>query len=386
MSPSPSSPDTSFAGLFFVGTLARAMLISVLPLQALDLLGDAQKVSVLYFFVSVAGIVATLVVPAIVRAIGCYRGFLLSATVMALSAWLLWTANLWTFMLGMFCHVFAIAAMEVTLSLYIMQRIVRGDLTRFEPLRMMFTVIALAIGPWLGVYLESRVAHWIPYAMTAAATLATVVYFRGLGLHQTAFPTSLQKATHPLRYMGRFFRQPRLRLAWGLILGRSAWWTMFVIYTPIYAQYAGLGELVGAAVVSIGSAWTLSVPFWGWLGRRIGLRRLLFMGFISTGVMSLFVFAFATDPWVATVLLVFAALGATILDGAGNVLFFRAVRPLQRSEMAGVFLTYRDSAQLVAPGLFAVLLKVFAIPVVFASAAVWMFLGAYYSRYVPRRM
>ncbi|MDH3689653.1 MAG: MFS transporter [Gammaproteobacteria bacterium] len=387
MGPSLSFGYASFAGLFFVGTLARAMLISVLPLQALALLGDAQKVSVLYFSVSVGGILASLLVPAIVRAIGCYQAFLLSMMVMALSALLLWAGNnVWLFIIGMFCHVFAIASMEISLSLYIMRQIARGNLTRFEPLRIMFTVLALAIGPWLGVYLESRVAHWIPYAITVVSTVATVIYFRLLGLHKIAIGTSLAKTVNPLRYMGRYFRQPRLRLAWGLILGRAAWWTMFVIYTPIYAQRAGLGELVGAAVVSIGTAWTLTVPFWGWVGRQISLRRLLMIGFFITGVMSLFVFAFASNPWAASTLLIFAALGATILDGGGNVLFFRAVRPLDRSEMTGVFLTYRDSAQLAAPGLFAILLKFFALPIVFASSAAGMFVCAYYSRYVPRRM
>ncbi|MDH3715579.1 MAG: MFS transporter [Gammaproteobacteria bacterium] len=160
----------------------------------------------------------------------------------------------------------------------------------------------------------------------------------------------------------------------------------FIIYTPIYAEQAGFGDLAGAAVVSIGSAWTLSAPLWGWVARRYSTPRLLAYGFSVTSALSLAVFALAGYPWVALALLVLAALGSTILDGAGNVLFLRAVRSLERAEMSGVFVTYRDAANLAAPGAFAVLLKFFALPVVFAGAASWMLLGALYSRYVPRRM
>ena len=75
-----------------------------------------------------------------------------------------------------------------------------------------------------------------------------------------------------------------------------------------------------------------------------------------------------------------------MLDGAGNVLFLRAVRTFERSEMAAVFATYRDGGQLATPGLFAVLLKFFALPVVFAGASVWMLAAAWFSRYVPKSM
>ena len=102
--------------------------------------------------------------------------------------------------------------------------------------------------------------------------------------------------------------------------------------------------------------------------------------------MSLMVFVFSGTPQVAIVLLVFAALGATMLDGSGHVLFLRAVHPLERSEMTGVFQTYRDVANLAVPGFFAILLKFFALPVIFIGAAGWMMVGTLFSRYIPKRM
>ncbi len=122
------------------------------------------------------------------------------------------------------------------------------------------------------------------------------------------------------------------------------------------------------------------------MGRRYVVRNLLQLGFFSTGVLSTLVYLYAGFPAVASVLLVVSALGATMLDGIGNVLFYRAVRARERSEMTTVFVTYRDLGQLVTPGLYSVLLAFLTLPVVFSSAAMWMFVAGYFCRFIPKRM
>jgi hypothetical protein len=62
------------------------------------------------------------------------------------------------------------------------------------------------------------------------------------------------------------------------------------------------------------------------------------------------------------------------------------MRAAERSEMTTVFVTYRDTGQLLTPGLYAVLLSYFALPVVFATAAMWMLVAAGFCRYIPRRL
>ena len=84
--------------------------------------------------------------------------------------------------------------------------------------------------------------------------------------------------------------------------------------------------------------------------RRIGNYRSFLLSctamFLSACLLILLVFYFVDLPWVASALMVFAALGTTMLDGAGNVLFYRAVRGRERAEMTAVFATYRDVGQL----------------------------------------
>ena len=264
--------------------------------------------------------------PQIIRRTGPYPAYLLSCAAMVLSAVLMATGQLWTYSAGLFCHVFAVAAAEVVLSLYVLGRVPRQQMTSFEPWRVFSLVLALTVGPFLGVYFKERVMHELPYILCAVFMLASIGWFRALDLHNSKLPVSKTSGGNPFRFLQRFLQQPRLRLAYGLVLARSCWWTMFIIYAPIYAEQSGLGELTGAAIVSIGTAWTFSVPLWGWVARRYGVRRLMMLGFGISSMLTLIVYLVIGSPSVASVLLIVSAFGATMLDGVGNVLFFRAVR------------------------------------------------------------
>ncbi len=174
------SPQTSFAAYFFIQNLPRGMLLSVIPLQAYALMGNAQDTSVLLFAVSVGGIVAALTLPLLIRRIGLYPAYLFSCAMMILSACLMMLEQLWLFSAGLFCHVFAIAAAEVTLSMYVMGRIARAQMTSFEPLRVFFNVTALTLGPFLGVYLESQVLHQLPFICSVVFMHVAVIWLRRL--------------------------------------------------------------------------------------------------------------------------------------------------------------------------------------------------------------
>jgi hypothetical protein len=91
-------------------------------------------------------------------------------------------------------------------------------------------------------------------------------------------------------------------------------------------------------------------------------------------------------PWVGAVMLVMAGFGAEMIDGAGNLLFLRAVHPYERSEMTTVFVSYRDVAQLGAPAASAALLSLFALPSVFVAAGIMMIGSARLTRHIPRRL
>jgi hypothetical protein len=74
------------------------------------------------------------------------------------------------------------------------------------------------------------------------------------------------------------------------------------------------------------------VPLCGWVGRRCGLRRLLVAGYGTAGVMTIATAVAFHRPSVGAGMLVLAGFGAELIDGAGNLLFLRAVHPYERSE------------------------------------------------------
>ena len=91
----PGGP--AFIVLFALEAFARATLSALIPLQAYHLLGNAQKVSVLYFSVSVVALAASLFVPWIVRRLRRRWTLLLGASCLVISPVLFSIYNLQTF-------------------------------------------------------------------------------------------------------------------------------------------------------------------------------------------------------------------------------------------------------------------------------------------------
>jgi len=284
-------------------------------------------------------------------------------------------------------HIFGAACIEITLNLYVLDHVARRDINRFEPRRAFFAAGAWALGPWLGVTLKAHVGVEATFGLAGAAALALLACFWFLRVTDNpALPRGRGAPPNPLRYLPRFFTQPRLRLAWLLAVGRAGWWGMFFIYAPIYAVTSGLGEEIGGAIVSIGLAALFLVPLWARLGRRFGLRRLLIAGYAATGLATMVAAPAAAWPWLGAAMLVMAAIGASVLDGAGNTPFLRSVRPLERPEMTTVYGSFRHAAQLGPPGVFAVLLRVFALPSVFIAGGGFLVALAWFARYIPKKM
>ena len=372
-----------FLGLFIVPGVAQSILLTVVPLEALRLLGTARPVTLLYIAAGLAAVIGRLCIPLLVQSTQRRFVFNLGASLLILSAALLATSSTATFACGLALSSFSFACLEVTSNLYLLDHIPRHALRHFEPARIFACAGPWTFGPWFGVFLQLHVTDVAPFAVAAIAAMLLLVLFRWMRLTERTPPS--HKPPNPLRYLPRFFSQPRLRLAWGLAGARSAWWSTFYVYTPIFAVTSGLTAEAGGAIASIGTGWIFMVPLWGWVGRRYGLRRLLAVGYATAGLMTVAAAASFHLPWIGAVTLVLAGFGAEMIDGAGNLLFLRAVHPYERSEMTTVFVSYRDVAQLGPPVVSAVLLSLFALPSVFAAAGIMMIGAAMLTRHIPRR-
>ena len=379
----------AFVVLFTCDAFARAVLISLVPLEVYEQLGAAQRVSVAYFLIGILGLAANLTVPLILHRIRRRWVLTIGAVAQVASVLLFAFGTKGSMVAGLAVQVVAMAMLDVVINLYLLDHIPRRGLNHFEPRRLLFAGSAFALGPWVGVYLHRNVAMNLTYVVAALATLTLLTYFWTLRL---ADNPSLQAAVapppSPLRFVARFISQPRLVLSWVLALGRNGWWVMNFIYTPIYVTSAGYSPEIGGALVSLGLAPMLLVRMWGRVGQAIGIRNLLCLGYGLTGIASLAAAAAAAagEPLLCMALICLAAFAATIIDGAGNVPFLRAVHHYERAAMTAVFMTFRQVGSLVIPGVLAVVLWVLPLWAVFAVGGLLTLGMAGLSRYLPRRL
>ena len=378
----------AFVVLFTCDAFASSILISLVPLQAYALLGAAQLVSVVYFLVAFVGLAASLTVPVVLHRVRRRWVLTIGAAAQVSSALLFALGTKASLVAGLALQMLAMAMLDVVINLYLLDHIPRRGLNHFEPRRLLFAGSAFAAGPWIGVYLHRNVAENLTYLVAALATLTLLTFFWTLRL---ADNPSLQAATapppSPLRFVQRFV----VAAAPGPVLGAGARPQRLVgDVLHLHADLCGecrlsprgrrrarvAGPGADAAGARVGAdrpehrhpqsadhrLWShrLGQPRRRRRGRR---RRSLCM-----------------------TLLCFAAFSATVIDGAGNVPFLRAVHPYERAAMTSVFMTFRHVGSLVVPGVLAVVLWLLPLPFVFVVGGLMTLAMAALSRYLPRRL
>ena len=383
-----SRPTTSsFFVLFTLEPLYRSIIVTVVPLMALERFGSAQAVSIFFFVLGMFGISMSLAVPWLVRRLS-RRGTFWIGVVTGITSMLLFVhGGLWSFYIGMALHLFAASCVDVTLNLYWMEHVRRQDFGRVEPVRMFFLAFSWSIGPFLGVYLRNTIDPAAPFLIGAVVVLLLGAYFFYLGLSDNSTHGSKHVAvTNPFRYLPRFFSQPRMILVYLLSAMRSGWWTMYFIYVPIFCVTMGLGETMGGALVSLAVSFVMAAPLLRGTIKRYGIRRVLLVGYSGAGIVTVGIGACMDRSYLAVVLILMAALFAMLCDSVGNTLFYRAVRSWERSAMATVFMSYRPISSLAFPGVYSGVLAIFPLPAVFIFTGVGMLATSLVTRFIPARM
>jgi hypothetical protein len=139
---------------------------------------------------------------------------------------------------------------SICIILFIVETVPKADLVRSESLRLFASSLAWAGGPVVGVMLYARYGIVAPAALAASVHLCLAYYFRKVGFAGTA-GDGTPPPVSPIELVRRFMSQRQLRLAWLIVFGRSAWWSMFFTYPALYLADHGLatawaGWLTGA--------------------------------------------------------------------------------------------------------------------------------------------
>lgn len=374
----------TLAALNGVHCFGLALPITVMPLEALDLLGDVQRVSLLFLAVGLVGLAGAFTVPMLVELLGRRRATMAGTLCIVGAAPLLAGGTADLFAAGAALYTYGYFCVDVAVSVAIMDRVPRQAFTRFEPLRMACIGAGFTAGPWLGVTLAETGGLGLPVAAMAACALGVCAYGLARGFVADRPGLGVARA-NPLRYVPRFSRQPRLRLGWFMSAARSAWWNVFFVYGPIYCVENGFSDRTAGLVVSLGTVAVMFSPLWGRLFAPVGLRGLLATGFVATGLVTMLLPLAGAAPVVVIVLLLVATVTASWIDAGGNALFLRAVHAHERAEMASVHATFRDAGRLAPLGTFTLVLLVFPLEAVFVVTGAATLAVAYWTRHIPRR-
>jgi MFS family permease len=379
----------TFATLYALESFTRASIASVVPIQAYELLQNKQGVSLLYTLVALIGLSATLFMPMLISRFSRRWIYTTGAGLLALGSLLFMTHSLAGQMLGMLARVMGASALAITLNLYIMDHIRKTEIMQAESLRMAWSMLAWTGGPTLGVFLYTHYGIVATHAVVVAfatALLITFWYFR-LGDNPLISP-GRTPASNPLKNIGRFVSQPRLRLAWVIAFGRSCFWTTFFVYGPILMVVTGEGELAGGLLVSAGNALLFAAIYWGRAGRRFGARNVMALAFLAMSA-ALFAAGLGGErlPLLTGGFLLLGALFAVALDALGSTAFMRAVRTYERPQMTAVYRTYLDFSELLPPLVYSVVLSFFGLGAVFCTLGVFTVVcGLLTWRYLPKSM
>ena len=380
----PAAPKPGmwvFSLLFTIETVARASLATVVPLQAYEILRDEQQLSFLYTVVALATLSVSFLIPGLIRRFTRRWTYTIGALSLVVAALALWSHTLPGQAAGMFLRVFGTACLNIALNLYIMEFIRKQDYVKNDSLRLAFSTIGWTLAPYFGVWLYTTygLAATYGWAIGWALLLAAVFWWLRMAEGNLIRPGRL-KPPHPIANVGRFFSQPRLRLAWFIAFARSSFWMTFFVYTPILMVATGKGQEAGALVISAGNAVLVLTLVWQRVATARGARWSIAASFLLLAAMLAGAWAAGIDNgWVVAGFLLGACAASTGLDAIGAVPFYRAVHAAERPEMTAVYRTYADASELVPPLVYGFLLTWFELPVVFLALCLLQLLAAWMS-------
>lgn len=376
-----------FAVLSAVEAFSRAVIAGVIPLEAHALLVEAQTISLAYAGVGLVAFSTSFMVPLVLLKVRRKWIFSAGTLCMVAAPLLMLLSQALPFVTALQVRSLAVVCVNIALNLYILDYIRRKDFVASEPLRLAFLGISWFVGPALGIFLYSRFGLLPVCLLSACFALFALGYFWYLRIveNPTVAPAR-HSAPMPWNNIRRYLSQPRLRLAWIIPFGRSTFWTTFFVYPPLYIVQQGGSEAIVAVMLSAGQGLLFCAPFFGRLGQRHGIRRIIIIAGALAGTTAIVAGLLQPSPLATAALFAFAALGAAALDALGNIPFLRAVRHYERSEMTSVFRTYIEASQLLPAAAYTAVLTVAPLPAVFVVLGGVLLVSAWYARYLPKSL
>jgi MFS family permease len=385
----PHRAPWAFAALFFLESVARGSLATVLPLNAYEVFGSKENVSLAYTLVACLALAMSFAVPLMIRRFSRRWSYTFGALCLVGAGFAVATGTAPGQLVAMFLRTFGAATLNITLSLYIMDHIQKQDLVRSEPLRFAVSTFAWMLAPMTGLLFYQQLGVWAAAIVPSIGALLLLSVFWYLRMSEKGVLVPGTVPTHnPLTSIIRFVRQPRLRLAWLIAFARSAYWVTCFIYIPILMLEGGLGPYAGGIAVSLGNGMLLNNLLASQWARRYSVRVMITVALAGgAALVAACGLAGVKQAFLAGALMTAAAFFISMLDGLGPIPFLRAVRAHERAPMTTVYRTYLDASELIPPFIYFLAFLIFGFSGAFYALSVILFITAWLSWvYLPRSL
>lgn len=381
------SEGEQIARLSAVEGWTRAVMVGSVPLAALERLGSTMAVSLAFVGGSFVSIVGTLWIDRLERRIG--RRWVLSAGIggVIAAALLFAFGPAWSIPAAISLRALHSSIFSICLALYVMDYIGRDAIVRIESRRATYVAVAWVTGPTIGTVLWSEVGHAAPFLASSAMAVALLAYhWRLRFVHNPVLRGPVTTPPSPVAAVPRFFEQRYLRASYAITLIRAMFWAALFVYGPLYVVDAGLPVWAAGVFLSCASGMLLWSPVVLRASHRIGVRRLIMVGFGLIAMSLLLLTVIGAPHRIGVAAWLLGALGGGILDVLGNIPFMRVVKPRERTAMTAVFTTWREMSFLLAPLLAAAVLLVGPLWLLYPVLAALAVVGAGAASVLPRRL
>ncbi|MFA6257338.1 MAG: MFS transporter [Candidatus Paceibacterota bacterium] len=329
---------------------------------------------------SVISIIALLIAPRILQRMGGYKFLLLIVGLDALTVltfataqepWLIVLAFIFSFALNMVI----IFSLDELLKIFSQEAGTGGARGAYLTLNNIAWILSQVI--FIFAAMEGLLSFRIIYFL-AFAVMMVLFLLIFLSLKNT--PDPHYDRIRSLKYVWSFFKNKNLRRSFGINLLLQLFYSVMVIYTPIYlATYLHFSwREIGMIFAIMLTPFTI-LPFMeGTYSDKVGERKMLMLGFFISSLATLALFFLkSTEIWAWAVALFLTRVGAATIETMNDSYFFKHIKP-ENEEWVGIYRSAPGAAYVIGPlSALAIFAFVPSFNFIFVIVSAVLFYGVY---------